>query len=172
MFVVGIPGELPVALRSHQPMTRSKREEFWDRLDLQRQRGERLDVVSVLREAKNEGLSFSLHELGSLMSSRRETKGHWSSANLLAHLVIPYLRPNPPQAILDVWGSIGSIAPRLIEAFRPPRAVGLTKVKEEHSALSLLHESSAIDWRLADPLIALRDMDESFDVVVGSPRGT
>lgn len=143
--------------------------DFWKLIDRQRAKGHRLDLLSLLEEAKVQGIPLHLEQVRSLIMRTGLTYEMFIYPDCLLAFIVSYLKDSAPKKILDCWTSTGAMLFPLTQIFKPTVAIGLTNNVNEHKTANLLHPDLAIDWRLDNPLSLLDEVDTRFDVVVGCP---
>lgn len=128
--------------------------------------GIRLDLLSVLRRAKDQGIMIDMDEVRWFLD-RVDRLGTFLCPEFIPIFIASYLKESAPKSILDTWAGTGGILAPLVRILEPSVAVGLSRVMEEQEIARLLHDDMPIDWRLGEPLLLLDDIDVRFDVVVG-----
>ncbi len=126
--------------------------DLWKLIDRQRAKGHRLDLLSMLEEAKVQGIPLYLEQVRSLIMRRGLNYEMFIYPDFLLAFIVSYLKDSAPQTILDCWTSIGAMLFPLAQVFKPTVAIGLTNNVNEPKTANLLYPDLAIDWRLDDPL--------------------
>ena len=129
----------------------------------------RLDSLSILKEAKAQNISINLDQMRLLVMREGKTSGLICRPDFIPAFIASYLKDSTPKTILDCWAGMGEMLSPLVQKFEPSVAIGINKLMSEHEAANLLHEDTAIDWRLGDPLLLLDEINTQFNAIIGFP---
>ncbi len=129
----------------------------------------RLDLLSILKRAKAQGIPVNLNQVRSLAMRENGRSGIFICPDFLPAFIMSYLKDSAPKKILDCWAGIGAMLFPLVQRFEPAVAIGFNKSVSESEVTNLLYPETTIDWRLGDPLLLLDDVGTRFNVVIGCP---
>jgi hypothetical protein len=143
-------------------------QDIWKLMDEMRAHGVRPDLLSVLKTAKEQGITIDMDQAAFLSRTEGKT-GIFVCPKFIPTFIASYLKESAPKAILDPWVGIGEMLTPLASVFEPTVAIGLCPDATSLEIVRLLHRDAPIDWRLGDPLLLLDDIGDRFDVVLGCP---
>ena len=131
-------------------------------------RGRPFDTSLILKTAKSRGITFDLEDVNLLLT--RDIKSDlFCCPHFIQKFIQNYFEGNSINSILDPSAGIGSLLAPIVHELAPKQAIALEINQEAHEIASLIGHESGIEWRLGSPLHLLDDIEQEFDIVLGSP---
>ena len=126
------------------------------------------DASLILKTAKSRGVTFDLEDVNLLLTKNRKSN-LFCCPYFIQKFIRDYLKDNPLNSILDTSAGIGALLAPIVHELAPNQAVALEENQQAHEIAVMMGYESGIDWRLGSPLNLLDDIEQEFEIVVGSP---
>lgn len=126
------------------------------------------DILLILKTAKSRGITFDLEDVNLLLTKDRKSN-LFCCPHFIQKFIHDYLKDNPLNSILDTSAGIGALLAPIVHKLAPNQAIALEENQQAHEIAIMLGYESGIDWRLGSPLNLLDDIEQEFEIVVGSP---
>ena len=126
------------------------------------------DTSLILKTAKSRGVTFDLEDVNLLLTKDRKSN-LFCCPYFIQKFIRDYLKDNPLNSILDTSARIGALLAPIVHEFAPDQAIALEENQQAHEIAVMMGYESGIDWRLGSPLNLLDDIEQEFEIVVGSP---
>lgn len=131
-------------------------------------RGRPFDTSLILKTAKSRGITFDLEDVNWLLTRDRKSD-LFCCPHFIQKFIQNYFEGNSINSILDPSAGIGSLLAPIVHELAPKQAIALEINQEAHEIASLIGHESGIEWKLGSPLHLLDDIEQEFDIVLGSP---
>lgn len=131
-------------------------------------RGQPFDTSLILKTAISRGITFDLEDVNLLLTRDRKSD-LFCCPHFIQKFIQNYFEGNSINSILDPSAGIGSLLAPIVHELAPKHAIALEINQEAHEIASLIGHESGIEWRLGSPLHLLDDIEQEFDIVLGSP---
>ena len=126
------------------------------------------DTLLILKTAKSRGITFDLEDVNWLLTKDRKSN-LFCCPHFIQKFIHDYLNDTPLNSILDTSAGIGALLAPIVHELAPDEAIALEENQQAHEIAILLGYESGIDWRLGSPLNLLDDIEQEFEIVMGSP---
>jgi len=128
------------------------------------------DALLILKTAKSRGISFGLEDVNLLLT--KDIKSNlFCCPYFIQKFIHDYLKDDPLNSILDTSAGIGALLAPIVHELAPNQAIALEENQQAHEIAIMLGYEFGIDWRLGSPLNLLDDIEQEFEIIVGSPPG-
>lgn len=145
---------------------------FWQFMNQLREKSYgHLDSLTVLRQAREQGILITLDDVRRLAALQRH-EGFFLCGSFIPEFITAYLRHTPIHSILDPFAGVGGFIGQVVQAptLDIERAIGLETNPREAELACIIHESARVDWRVGNPSELLSQMTEPFDAIIGCPH--
>lgn len=130
-------------------------------------RGEKPDIVKIIKTAQERGIPFGFSELG-LLSRHRFQTVELILPESIPEFVITILEDTYPKSILDPWAGTGSFLVPLVEHFNPKVSVGIVRSEIECEIAQLFTTEGQVAWSIGDTFSILDELDGEFNLIIGA----
>jgi hypothetical protein len=131
-------------------------------------RGRPIDTLLILKTAKSRGIKFDLEDVILLLTKDKKSD-LFCCPYFISKFIQNYLKDNPINSILDTSAGIGALVAPIVYGLAPNQAIALEKNQQLYEIARMLDHETGIEWRLGSPLNLLDDIEQKFDIVLGSP---
>ncbi len=128
------------------------------------------DPVAALRKARSQRLALDREDLRRLLARAGEPEVFATPA-FIPDFMCAYLRARGarPRLVVDLWAAAGWMLPLLVDALRPPRAIGILPGGRGGELAEFLDPAGRIAWHADDARAAAAALKPGVDVVLGCP---
>ena len=131
-------------------------------------RGQSIDTLLILKNAKSRGIKFELEDVFLLLTKDKKSD-LFCAPSFISKFIQNYLKDNPINSILDTSAGIGALVAPIVHELAPNKTIALEQNQQSYEIARMLGHESGIEWRLGSPLNLLDDIEQKFDIVLGSP---
>lgn len=142
--------------------------ELWNLLNNLREQPHHYDLLHIVKEAKEQGLSIDFNDLRTINAWEGKA-GAFIPPKHITDFIIEYSKNNDLKSLLDCWSGVGTFLSPLVQVYKPEVAIGLNLSIMEYEVAKMLQPAHVISWQLGEPLDLLDKIKSKFDLVVGSP---
>ena len=130
-------------------------------------RGRPIDTLLILKTAKSRGIKFDMEDVILLLTKDKKSD-LFSCPYFIPKFIQKYLKDNPINSILDTSAGIGTLVAPIVHELAPNQAIALEKNQQLYEIARILGHETGIEWRLGSPLNLLDDIEQKFDIILGS----
>ncbi|MEN1990748.1 hypothetical protein [Paenibacillus hubeiensis] len=139
--------------------------ELWKIYNQMREKGERVTLQAILREARSQGLLLSIEETANLAWSIERTE-ILVPPPLVRKTISSFIARKTYQKVLDPWDRFGGLI-RLAKPDSERHSILHNTIDEE--MFSAINGNTDIETKVGNPLETLDKYDDQWDLIISSP---